>query len=424
MPFAYSPEDRSLRRSRAAGLELHSAFQPILSVSHCRVVGQEALLRATDSVGRALGPAEIFPLLGEEMSEQSVHETCSRLHLSTYRAQGRSGWLFLNACPSAIETRASIVEHFGNWLSESGVAAHDVVIEIIENRALDERRLARAVEGYRELGCLVAIDDFGAGESNFERIWRIRPDLVKIDRQMISDAGQSRVVRRLLPGLVSLLHEAGCLVVLEGIETHDQALIAMESGADFVQGYLFSRPTREHHDASGIRDSFLGLSSELKVAEQSRSTTQRHQYASVTRGVEAVAKRLSSGHELEAVARELLELEGVERVYRLDSSGMQVGPNIEAPNQGPPDPRFSPCADASGASWYRRPYFQRAMHEPGRAQISRPYLSIRNARSCITVSIAFQTTDGSSHVLCADVESETLEPTHKRAPYESSVMLR
>lgn len=412
-----------MRRARAAGLELHSAFQPILSVAHCRVVGQEALLRATDSVGRSLGPAEIFPLLKEEMSEQTMHETCSRLHLSSYRAQERTGWLFLNADPAAIETRSSIVDRFGSWLTESGVAPHALVIEIIENRSLDERRLARAVEGYRELGCLVAIDDFGAGESNFERIWRIRPDVVKIDRQMISDAGQSRVVRRLLAGLVSLLHEAGCLVVLEGIETHEQALIAMESGADFVQGYLFSRPSREHHDPSGLRDSFLSLSSELKVAEQSRSTTQRQQYSSVTRGVENAAERLSRGQELAVVAREILDLGGVERVYRLDSSGLQVGPNIEAPNQGPPDPRFSPCADASGASWYRRPYFQRAMHEPGRAQISRPYLSIRNARACITVSLAFLATDGSTHVLCADVEGETFEST-RRAPHDSGVMLR
>ena len=61
----------------------------------------------------------------------------------------------------------------------------NVVIEILETGVSDESQLVDAVNLYRSLGCKVAIDDFGVGFSNFDRLWRLRPDFVKIDRSII-----------------------------------------------------------------------------------------------------------------------------------------------------------------------------------------------------------------------------------------------
>jgi EAL domain-containing protein (putative c-di-GMP-specific phosphodiesterase class I) len=94
--------------------------------------------------------------------------------------------------------------------------------------------LKRFISHFRQLGCLIAIDDFGAGHSNFDRIWDLQPDIVKIDRRLIQDAGHSRRVERILTGIVSLLHEAGSLVVVEGVETEDEALVAIAANADMV----------------------------------------------------------------------------------------------------------------------------------------------------------------------------------------------
>ena len=65
----------------------------------------------------------------------------------------------------------------------------------METSAYDEENLARCVQYFRDLGCLVAIDDFGAGESNFERIWRLKPDIVKLDRSMVVEATRTPRVR-------------------------------------------------------------------------------------------------------------------------------------------------------------------------------------------------------------------------------------
>ena len=90
-------------------------------------------------------------------------------------------------------------------------------------------------------GFLVAVDDFGAGHSNLDRLLTLRPDIVKLDRSLIH-AHQPDLRESVMPKLVSLLHEAGMLVVAEGIETEEDLLLAARSGVDFVQGFLFGQP--------------------------------------------------------------------------------------------------------------------------------------------------------------------------------------
>jgi EAL domain-containing protein (putative c-di-GMP-specific phosphodiesterase class I) len=105
-----------------------------------------------------------------------------------------------------------------NLFSLSEVRPEHVVIEILESEIKDRAYLKTLIAHFREMGCLIAIDDFGAGHSNFDRIWELEPDIVKIDRQLISSAEKSPKVKRILKGIVALIHEAGSLVVIEGIE--------------------------------------------------------------------------------------------------------------------------------------------------------------------------------------------------------------
>ena len=113
------------------------------------------------------------------------------------------------------------------------------------------------------------------------------------------------------------------------------------------------------------------------------------------------------GGEPEHAFAEFLALGGVQRCYLLSAEGVQVGANIgtkEAARRL--DPRYLPCADAEGANWFRRPYFRRAITQPLVVQVSRPYLSIADARACVTFSIAIPETDG-VRVLCADLDWES-----------------
>jgi EAL domain-containing protein (putative c-di-GMP-specific phosphodiesterase class I) len=343
--------------------------------------------------------------------------------MASFTTQAAEGWLFLNVSPDSMSDRNEVIREFGGWLEETGLAPHQIVVEIIETRSVDECQLAEAVSGFRELGCLVAIDDFGAGESNFERVWRFRPDLVKLDRAMISEAAVNPVVQRILPGIVSLIHEAGCLVVMEGIETERQALIAVESDVDFVQGFYFSRPQSRYSATNDIRAQFDELSNHIRSTREERSAMDRGFFAGYMGALEACVSALEDGIGFHDACAMFLAVSGVQRVYELDAEGYQVGSNAESTTQGKADPRFAPCADGAGANWFRRPYFQRAIAQPRRVQISRPYLSIRDARSCVTMSVAFEDTNR-LRVLCADLDYEHAEPPSQRSGFESSVDIR
>lgn len=411
---------------RATGIRLHSVFQPIYSIPHAAAVGHEALLRGTSEEQQLLKPSDLFPRLTAHYSAQEVSELCTQLHLESFLQQERSGWLFLNVTPHTLSSRDEVYRRFGDWLCERGLPPHRVVIEIIETRTSDEQQLAHAVSGFRDLGCLVAIDDFGAGESNFERVWRLRPDIVKLDRAMLAEAAQNPLVRHILPGIVSLLHEAGSWVVLEGIETESQALLAIESNVDFVQGYYFSHPGSEAPAPETTQAFFQDLRRRLAQALEDRSEQDRHFFQSYIGGFEACISALEESIPLHEACALFLTLAGVQRVYLLDQDGVQISKNLEAHDgQLIADPRYDPCSNSQGAHWGQREYFLSALAAPLRTQISSPYLSIRDARTCITLSHAFDSPQG-RQVLCADLDYASSRnlyaPAHSHR--DSGVVLR
>lgn len=90
------------------------------------------------------------------------------------------------------------------------------------------RSFSRLHHHHPRLGCLLAIDDFGAGHSNFDRILQLNPGIVTLDRRFARQIENNLRARRLLPLIVALLHEASAFVLLEGLELHTQAMIAQD----------------------------------------------------------------------------------------------------------------------------------------------------------------------------------------------------
>ena len=226
------------------GLTLRTALQPIFSISHKRVVGYEALIRAFDTDNAAVLPLHLFELPSSDAENLLLDRLCRYLHISNYSGfQDQLNWLFLNVSPRVVSAGNRADSFFGELLKKTGLPPHRIVMEIVEQPTDDAERLRETVAYYQQLGCLTAIDDFGAGHSNFERIWNLSPDIVKLDRKLLTRATDDHKARQILNGIVSLLHQSGCLVLLEGVETHDQAMIAIDAGVDFVQGFYFSRPS-------------------------------------------------------------------------------------------------------------------------------------------------------------------------------------
>lgn len=399
-PFISS--DGSHLRGHCHDINLHSHFQPIYSLAHQRIVGFEALVRPYLADGRPLPPLDLFGRASSLEETVFLDRLCRTLHLQNFARQPNGAtWLFLNLNPLVTVHGKHYGPFFRQLLERHGIAPQRVVIEILEGQIGDENQLAEALTYYRDMGCLIAIDDFGTGHSNFDRIWRLAPHIVKLDKSVVEQAIANPHARRVLPGLVSLIHQAGSFALLEGIETEAQAMLALGADVDFVQGYFFARPALQL-PAARQHPAIARLFADLQDRDRLETEASRIRLAPYTGLFFEASIRIRAGEDPQPAAAALLALPSVLRCYLLDAEGRQVNNNLLPPLDENQDPRFEPLGDPSNAIWGRRHYYQRAIREPGRIQVSKPYLSITGGSLCVTLSIAISTTEG-LRVLCADI---------------------
>jgi EAL domain-containing protein (putative c-di-GMP-specific phosphodiesterase class I) len=386
-------------------LVVRSAFQPIFSFAHARPVGFEGLARASDATGNSVSPMTL--LEGERSIEGTVYldRLLRALHLSNFVTHPfENAWLFLNVSPSVVINGRTQGPFFKELLQAWKMPPQRVVVEVTESETSDEGVLEEAAAYYKDIGCLLAIDDFGAGHSNFQRIWRLRPDIIKLDRMMVNHAARDPAGRRGLVGLAGLLHEIGALVLAEGIETEQEALAVLHAEVDLLQGYYVQRPFIGPPPPMESRGRFDALRRSLMQEVKSEEADFSAGIEPYIQAFAQAADRMAAGEDFAAALRPLLELPSAIRAYALDAGGSQIGENLTAADHvARRDPRHEPLVNACGANWMHRHYFRRALSNPDRVQVSRPYLSLTDPRMCLTLSRVSRQRDAAI-VLCCDVD--------------------
>jgi EAL domain-containing protein (putative c-di-GMP-specific phosphodiesterase class I) len=243
--FAGLPKGRGWATFPFNTLTLTSQFQPIFSLQSQSCIGYEALVIGTNLSGHELRADTVFALSASHDEELFLDWLCRALHMRNFINYGSArGTLFLNACPEAAVEDPHHPEVFSRMMEFYGVKSRDVVVEILETGVRDDAQLTDAADLYREAGCRVAIDDFGVGYSNFDRLWRLKPDIVKLDRSFIHHAVRESQARVVLARTINLIKECGAEVVIEGVEDRAEANLAIDAGADYVQGFFFARPSQ------------------------------------------------------------------------------------------------------------------------------------------------------------------------------------
>ncbi|MFM0097145.1 EAL domain-containing protein [Paraburkholderia nemoris] len=249
--------------ARFGELTLSSTFQPIFNLSHKCPIGYEALLRARDPSGNEVPPPEVLNRSFARGSWNNLERSVQLLHTSnSTRIANASDKLFLNTQPDGFIVSDAYRRLVEGTLKRLQLAPDRIVLEVLETPSGNMQQLIEGIASFRRQGFLIALDDFGKGHSNIDRVWQLQPDIVKLDRRVIDRAARNPRFARLLPRLVSLLHETGASVLVEGVETQHEALLAMECDADFVQGFYFARPGPNRADEVSCRavmDSLLEL---------------------------------------------------------------------------------------------------------------------------------------------------------------------
>lgn len=222
------------------GLRLATHFQPLYCVRHAKCHGFEARVHATDAAGASPRPDELRAATPQ--SRRTLLDwTLRALHLRNFaRVDPGDRILFLGVHAQAAMDEGQGGLGLGELIRYYGLVPQRVCVEILEASRADEGLLREAISSYRALGVAIAIEDFGAALSSYERIARLRPDIVKIGRPLLSQAVIGGIrARRVLAASIELLHDAKARVAIADIENAVEAGVALDVKADFVQGMHF-----------------------------------------------------------------------------------------------------------------------------------------------------------------------------------------
>lgn len=380
-----------------------ACFQPFIDTATGRIAGVEALgrLRQADGQLSSVGPLFADPrtpaIALRRLDRQIRDNALSRLH------EAPADWfLSLNMSPRWISRlRADQALPSLKQLARYGIDPQRIVFEITELGG-NGQRLAEVVTRYREAGARIAIDDFGAGYSQLDRVLALQPDILKLDMRLFQAAALGGPSSDVVKALAQMAEKTGCWIIAEGVETEAQLNFALECGSRYVQGFLFARAQEAFFPTDAFVQHFAELRQRYvrqKLAERGRLMQMRQQLAELMSILQAWAQAhapLSALPQLDAFPWLL-------RFYQCDRHGTQLTPNLEWRQHGWfADNRYL------GHNWSWRPYFYHLLAEgweERRLTLSNTYRDATSNQYCLTAGQFF---DNGERLLLIDIDAAGL----------------
>lgn len=378
-----------------------AVFQPFIDTATGTIAGVEALARLRLDDGREVSAGPLFtdpkvsPTLLRRMDRQVRENALRRFHL-----EAPAEWfLSVNISPRWVsrlrpgQTLPSLLQ-----LKACGLDAKRVVYEITELGGASHR-LPDVVARYREAGARIAVDDFGAGYSQLDRVLTLQPDVLKLDMRLFQEAARGGTSGEVVRALAQMAEKTGCWIIAEGVETNDQLDFALECGARYLQGYLFGKPQQALYATDAFVERFAALRDRYvsgKLAERSRLVTLRQQLAELMQTL----KSWSDVGLPPACLPNVPHYPWLLRLYQCDRHGTQITPNIEWRHQ-----QWHVDSRYLGHNWSWRPYFYQLLAEgweDRRLNISTSYRDATTNQYCMT---AGQFTDNGQRLLLVDIDA-------------------
>lgn len=246
-------EDASSRISMEGALrqaldneELFLEYQPQVELPSGKVIGMEALLRWRHPRFGLVSPAHFIPMaekigLLPDFGIWAMHRACREAKWIQNQINRRVS-LSVNLSPNQFEQK-KLLKTIEDSLQESGLAASDLEIEIIENTLMiNSTANLKTLQMIREMGVKLSIDDFGTGFCNFNYLLQYQVDRLKIDQSFVRQAANDTNAASVVRTVIAMSHGLSVKVIAEGVETREQLKFLLRRRCDQAQGYFFARP--------------------------------------------------------------------------------------------------------------------------------------------------------------------------------------
>lgn len=233
--------DQFLRSFRDGRVRL--AYQKIVNAKTHEATFYECLIRMIDDNGKTV-PAGLFIGAVEKMGlTRLVDGFCTMQAIKELKMFPEIR-LSVNVSNHTL-TDPQWLKDVSNELRDQKSIASRLIVEITESVAMnDVNQTLRVIRTLQDLGCKVALDDFGAGATAFTQLRDLSIDIVKIDKSFVRAMDKTENML-FISALQSLAKGMNIITVAEGAETLEEAQILTDCGIDHIQGYAFSMPTME-----------------------------------------------------------------------------------------------------------------------------------------------------------------------------------
>ena len=246
--------DDTVRRRRLIQSELMSreyekglsvVFQPIVEPGSRKIKSVEALARWTHDKLGAVNPMEFLSIARDSGIGQEVDATIRSIALDQIApalSHGLIESVSLNISPLDLATEG-FADTLMQQIQEFGIRLDQVWIEVTESERLTSMVLAREnLEALNQGGIRVALDDYGVGYSNIQRLAELPIERLKIDKSIVEHIEENPKYAGVFRSSVQLARALGAQVVAEGVETPGQLVKVERFGCKLVQGYLYFKP--------------------------------------------------------------------------------------------------------------------------------------------------------------------------------------
>ncbi len=233
----FDRQRRHLEECLSSGM-LKLALQPIVRAGDSAVAGYEALLRSGhpgfDTPIALIAAAESHGMLGR------LADRVAECVAQVLAVMPPDSTLFINAHPAELAEPDEVRRRFGSL----GPWAERIVVEITERTdVLQIMNWHRAVDFLTGAGFRIAVDDLGAGYNSLAVLAELHPAFAKVDMTIVRNIDTDMRKQRLVELLAHVARATQAQLIVEGIETEAEAAAVRRLGTDYLQGFLFGRPT-------------------------------------------------------------------------------------------------------------------------------------------------------------------------------------
>lgn len=395
MKITQQPLSKVIQRDNAKTL-----FLPVISISNKSIIGYEAVYSApsiTDDTNFSSSRVNLDYIISslKQFSTMDLKEKLLFLSLDLSS---------IDKGPAGLSDILLTLSTISRSAQSHNIKRENIVLEIVESNLNNIDALSEIVEVYKRQGYIIALDDFGIGYSNMDRIAILKPHIVKLDSSLIKDIASCQHKQEIFKSITGLSRRIGAVVIAKSIDSKEEAIKSLEMRADFLQGEFFTPVSIESQ--SYLKNKIDSVHSEFKSQILFNLELRQNRTTFLQNKVEHMKSIIAATPDLEQALYKIVYSNNfIESVYILDMSGKQISSTVISPyaKYSSNTALFSPALKDSDHSL--KLYYYKIKTGESEFHITEPYISNATGNRCSTIS----TITENNLILCIDISESTDE---------------